>query len=960
MNTSLKARPIRTTVCLPFLFVLAFTTQLLGYTKNGTTFSTNGSVSDVNSAINAAAAGDTVNIPAGTYTWGTAGAYVSVNKAITLAGAGQDATILIQSPETDGDGINGGGLMVISAAATVKGFSVNQVPNKKVFTIAWGTPDGWRVTDVGVHGTYGRIFMISSSYGLVDNCNIGWETESIFIIGKSDAWSSPHTMGTADAVYFENNTFYNSGANQGYIDGNIDAKFVARFNTLIGNAKFDSHGYWSNGGNSARQIEVYHNTWPAIGLRASPSNLYAVEIRGGTGIVFNNKAADDTFGGRGGIIKLQEYDTIATYPLPQMVGTGNRGAGTEPVYTWGNRRGAAANYGNGMLLDVPQPTFIMPDRDFFAEPQHGISGGFTVPDPFTGATGVGAKTKSQMLTIVPTTVGIGCWVTDEGSWDSTKAANTSGRLYRWNGSAWEQYYMPLSYPHPLRSSESKVRKPCPSLAPGSFGGTQYVLLASNSNGASIRYTTDGSAPSTSNGILYTGEIAITSTTILKAIAYDGALQNSDVFTGTYSIQGIASTPTVTPAAGTYATNTAPFLVTLSSLTAGATIYYTTDGSTPTTTSKIYTWPITISGTVTIKAYSVAPGTYDSSILSATYNISDTVPSPTASPIGGTYISNQTVNLSCATAGASIYYTTNDTIPTPNSTLYTGPIAVATSQTIRAIAIKPGMTTSNVLVATYTISADVGNTVLFRNLAPYQGRMVHARFTAPLTGTFVKAAFYGTNSNTNNSVKLTLYEDINGNGSNLVRVGGTIEYTNIGVMAEKRWHDFDTSFEIVSGHQYQIGMDFSDNASVQMDYTVWSEPNGYSIGGNYSEAWASNITSASVNALHYAIKGSVSPTGTVAAPVASPAAGAYSVAQMITLSTATAGADIRYTLDGAIPTVNSPLYTGPISVTATQTVKAVGIKAGSASSAVFSGTYSIGPKQQAPQNPNITISVEPPK
>jgi len=55
-----------------------------------------------------------------------------------------------------------------------------------------------------------------------------------------------------------------------------------------------------------------------------------------------------------------------------------------------------------------------------------------------------------MLAIIPTKPGVGYWVTDEGSWNITLPANTSGQLYTWNGSAWVLKYTPYTYPHPLR------------------------------------------------------------------------------------------------------------------------------------------------------------------------------------------------------------------------------------------------------------------------------------------------------------------------------------------------------------------------------------------------------------------------------------------------------------------------------------------------------------------------------
>ncbi|MDB6128340.1 MAG: hypothetical protein JWM35_2236, partial [Verrucomicrobia bacterium] len=70
---------------------------------------------------------------------------------------------------------------------------------------------------------------------------------------------------------------------------------------------------------------------------------------------------------------------------------------------------------------------------------------------FPATSDVGRGTHAQMLASSPTAAGQAWWVTDEGSWNTTLPPNTSGRLYRWNGSAWALYYEPYTYPHPLRA-----------------------------------------------------------------------------------------------------------------------------------------------------------------------------------------------------------------------------------------------------------------------------------------------------------------------------------------------------------------------------------------------------------------------------------------------------------------------------------------------------------------------------
>ncbi|MBQ2499227.1 MAG: chitobiase/beta-hexosaminidase C-terminal domain-containing protein, partial [Bacteroidales bacterium] len=80
----------------------------------------------------------------------------------------------------------------------------------------------------------------------------------------------------------------------------------------------------------------------------------------------------------------------------------------------------------------------------------------------------------------------------------------------------------------------------------------------------------------------------------------------------------------------------------------------------------------------------------------------TCATPTFTPEAGTYYEAQTVTIACATADATIYYTLDGTEPDENSAVYSEPIAVAESMTIKAIAMKEGYENSNVATAEYTI------------------------------------------------------------------------------------------------------------------------------------------------------------------------------------------------------------------------------------------------------------------
>jgi len=90
------------------------------------------------------------------------------------------------------------------------------------------------------------------------------------------------------------------------------------------------------------------------------------------------------------------------------------------------------------------------------------------------------------------------------------------------------------------------------------------------------------------------------------------------------------------------------------------------------------------------------------VISNTFNVLTPAATPTFSPAAGTYTSVQSVTISSTDASAMIYYTTDGTTPTANSILNRGPITVSTSETIKAIAIAPGMANSAVASATYNL------------------------------------------------------------------------------------------------------------------------------------------------------------------------------------------------------------------------------------------------------------------
>jgi hypothetical protein len=158
-------------------------------------------------------------------------------------------------------------------------------------------------------------------------------------------------------------------------------------------------------------------------------------------------------------------------------------------------------------------------------------------------------------------------------------------------------------------------------------------------------------------------------------------------------------PSASPNGGTF---DAAQNVTLTCPTPGAQIRYTTDGSDPKTSGILYAGPIAVSQTTRLRAAATLNSVW-SPELDKTYTIK--VATPAASYANGTYIADSiSVALSCATAGAQIRYTTNGADPTAGSALYSSPIAINESTTLKAKAFKAGLEDSDVLTKMYALKA----------------------------------------------------------------------------------------------------------------------------------------------------------------------------------------------------------------------------------------------------------------
>jgi large repetitive protein len=311
--------------------------------------------------------------------------------------------------------------------------------------------------------------------------------------------------------------------------------------------------------------------------------------------------------------------------------------------------------------------------------------------------------------------------------------------------------------------------------------------------------------------------------------------------------------------------------------------------------------------------------------------SDTVGTPVASPNPGFYQDEVTVTLSSYTEGATVRYTTDGSAPTIGSPVYIAPLVRQASTPIRARAFKDGLNPSNVLSANYYVGVLAGNgdglsaeyysgpdftgsTVLqvnetldfnWSNGSPHvliPADSFSARWTAQLVPRFTED--YTLYLSSDFGARLWLDDQL------------VIDRWNGGSPAET-----SAVVSMAAGQARALRVEYRENtgpASVKLSWSSFSTPKAV-------------IPKSQLNS------GLPFPQ-TVDTPVATPAGGSFSGSAMITLACTTPNAAIRYTRDGSFPTETSTLYTGPITISSTTTLKARAFKSGSNDSGLFQSTY----------------------
>jgi len=200
--------------------------------------------------------------------------------------------------------------------------------------------------------------------------------------------------------------------------------------------------------------------------------------------------------------------------------------------------------------------------------------------------------------------------------------------------------------------------------------------------------------------------------IVAGLFFCSVVANASETTGTLSTgleTGLNGTvvvaPTANVASGTYTSEQNISLAATGSLS----IHYTTNSETPAcATGNVYSGPITISSTTTLKAIACYANSVSSNVSTFDYviNLATAPLTPTANPVAGTYTSAQSVALASVDS-TSIRYTTDGTDPTCSTgNLYSAVIAIDSTQTIKAIGCS-SVGSSSVASFVYTINIPTG-------------------------------------------------------------------------------------------------------------------------------------------------------------------------------------------------------------------------------------------------------------
>ena len=343
----------------------------------------------------------------------------------------------------------------------------------------------------------------------------------------------------------------------------------------------------------------------------------------------------------------------------------------------------------------------------------------------------------------------------------------------------------------------------------------------------------------------------------------------------------------------------------------------------------------------------------------------TVATPTFTPVGGLYFGPQNVTIACATEEATIYYTLDGTDPTTASTVYTEPIAISETTTVKAFGVKEGLTDSEIATAVYTIeessdwnriysAVDLHDGDLIIIASRYSESITDGYYAMPAEVTGKPNGVLFTSVTENNVERLpdTIANDANTYLWNVIRTGNVIKLVN--AAGDTLGYNSSTNFSSNTNTGWYLDNATASANALVPNYSGFTLINTevtnravthrnneqYKCFGAYSTSNMTNANAGEYNFyLDFFVQGG-SSTMAVSTPIFSMAAGTYFNEIDVEIMCMTEGATIYYTLDGTDPTTSSSVYNGSIHIAETKTLKAMGVKEGFTNSSIATAEYVI--------------------
>ncbi|MBR6345851.1 MAG: chitobiase/beta-hexosaminidase C-terminal domain-containing protein [Bacteroidales bacterium] len=294
--------------------------------------------------------------------------------------------------------------------------------------------------------------------------------------------------------------------------------------------------------------------------------------------------------------------------------------------------------------------------------------------------------------------------------------------------------------------------------------------------------------------------------------------------------------------------------------------------------------------------------------------------PTFSPAAGEVASGTEVSISCATSGATIYYTTDGSVPTTSSTQGNS-VTITATTTIKAIAVKEGMANSEVATAQYTITGVTDYSVIETS---------NVTLTAGTNGSSATV-------NSEDAIKVGTSSK-GGSMSVTVPAGTTKLHLHAAAWNGVKGLSLNISGATVSPDSIALTAD--SGISGNSPFALAGNPEDFYFVLELSDISAdTDITFTSSIAKRFVVWGVNAEAGTPATPkVATPT---ISISGSdVSIACSTDGAAIYYTLDGSTPSTSSTAYLSSVSISGSQqkTIKAFATKSSYDDSEVAEETY----------------------